>query len=237
MRALARSCCRARSHIRLPGSRGPAPGGDRQLSATATACGISEPQLESLARRTLENSQVQPDAGAGGWLRVRVKVTLPRRNSCTARISARMKAFAKPSRLGKAADSRPALKPSGYRPLRQDQRIFGAEGRIFVGDRIGGGVFDQAMPRLAAVMTSPGCCSQPGRPTRAGNDGLPKLRNVACGSPVRDALLDHCRWRKDPNLSVMCRSIGQVRSSRRSRYRAPRDNEKCRIFASQSNCA
>lgn len=73
-----------------------------KLSATATACGISEPQLEDLARRTLEDSRVQPDAGAGGWLRVGVKVTSTRRNSCTARISARMKAFAKPSR--KAAD-------------------------------------------------------------------------------------------------------------------------------------
>lgn len=73
------------------------------LNATATACGISEPQLESLARRTLENSQVQPDAGAGGWLRVQVKMISTRRNSCTARISARMKAFAEPSRFSKAA--------------------------------------------------------------------------------------------------------------------------------------
>ena len=75
-----------------------------KLSATATACGITEPQLESLARRTLENSRVQLDADAGGWLRVRVNVTSARRNSCTARISARMKAFAKPSRYAKAAD-------------------------------------------------------------------------------------------------------------------------------------
>ena len=34
-----------------------------KLSAMATACGISEPQLENLARRTLENSRVQPDPG------------------------------------------------------------------------------------------------------------------------------------------------------------------------------
>jgi hypothetical protein len=80
-----------------------------KLSATATACGISELQLESLARRTLENSRVQSDAGAGGWLRVRVKVTSTRRNSCTARISAGMKAFAKASHKAANPSQRPSL--------------------------------------------------------------------------------------------------------------------------------
>jgi hypothetical protein len=65
------------------------------LNAAAKACGISEPQLESVALRTLGNSQLQPDADAGGWLNVRVTVTQTRRNPCVARISVQMKAFAK----------------------------------------------------------------------------------------------------------------------------------------------
>jgi hypothetical protein len=67
-----------------------------KLNAAATACGISEPQLESVALRTLESSQFQPDADAGGWLHVRVAVTQTRRSPCAARISVQMKAFKKP---------------------------------------------------------------------------------------------------------------------------------------------
>ncbi len=71
-----------------------------QLNATAKTCGISEPGLESVARRTLEDSQVHPDADAGGWLNVRVTVARTARNPCVARISVRMKAFSKRSPSG-----------------------------------------------------------------------------------------------------------------------------------------
>jgi hypothetical protein len=67
-----------------------------KLNAAATACGISESQLGSVARRVLESSQWKPDADAGGWLNVRVTVTQAGRNACTARISVRMRAVAKP---------------------------------------------------------------------------------------------------------------------------------------------
>ena len=78
-----------------------------KLSTTATACGISEAQLESVAWRTLENSRVQPDVGAGQWLRVGVQASSIRRGSCTARISVEMKAFVKPRRFVRAAKPRP----------------------------------------------------------------------------------------------------------------------------------
>ena len=74
------------------------------LNAAAEARGIYEPQLESVALRTLRNSQLQPDADAGGWLKVRVTVTQNRRNPCVARISVRMKAFAKPLPSGGIAN-------------------------------------------------------------------------------------------------------------------------------------
>ena len=67
-----------------------------KLNAAATACGISEQQLENVALRTLEGSQFQPDADAGGWLHVHVTVSQTRRNPCAARISVQMKAFRKP---------------------------------------------------------------------------------------------------------------------------------------------
>lgn len=67
-----------------------------KLNAAATACVISEPQLESVALRTLESSQFQPDADAGGWLNVHVTVTQTQRNPCAARISVKMNAFRKP---------------------------------------------------------------------------------------------------------------------------------------------
>ncbi len=67
-----------------------------KLNAAATACGISEPQLERVALRALESSQFQPDPDAGGWLNVRVTVTQSRRSPCAARISVQMKAFRKP---------------------------------------------------------------------------------------------------------------------------------------------
>jgi hypothetical protein len=66
------------------------------LNEAAKACGISEPQLESVALRTLENSQLQPDADAGGWLHVSASVTQSRRTACVARISVQMKAVEKP---------------------------------------------------------------------------------------------------------------------------------------------
>jgi hypothetical protein len=77
-----------------------------KLNAAATACGISEPQLESVALRTLESSQFQPDADAGGWLHVRVTVTKSRRNPCAARISVQMKAFRKPLPSGGMPNSK-----------------------------------------------------------------------------------------------------------------------------------
>ena len=67
-----------------------------KLNAAANACGISEPQLESVALRALESSQFQPDADAGGSLHVRVVVTKTPRSPCAARISVKMKAFKKP---------------------------------------------------------------------------------------------------------------------------------------------
>ena len=70
------------------------------LSPAASACGLSESQLESVALRTLQNSRFQPEAGAGGSLNVRVTVSQRRRNPCLARVSVRMKALAKPSSSG-----------------------------------------------------------------------------------------------------------------------------------------
>jgi hypothetical protein len=74
------------------------------LNEAAKACGISEPQLESVALRTLGNSQVQPDADAGGWLHVSATVTQSRRTACVARISVQMKAFEKPFPSGGIAN-------------------------------------------------------------------------------------------------------------------------------------
>jgi hypothetical protein len=75
-----------------------------KLNAAATACGISEPQLESVALRTREGSPFQSDADAGGWLHVHVTVTQTRRNPCAAHISVKMKAFRKPSPSGVMPD-------------------------------------------------------------------------------------------------------------------------------------
>jgi hypothetical protein len=78
-------------------SAAPLPVVIEKLNAAAIACGIAEPSLESVARRTLENSLWQPDTDAGGWLNVRVTVTGNPRRACAARITVEMKAFAEPS--------------------------------------------------------------------------------------------------------------------------------------------
>jgi hypothetical protein len=84
-----------------------------QLNAAAKACGIAEPSLETVARRTLENSRWQPDADAGGSLSVRANVTLASRSACAARITVRMKAFAKP--LHASGTANPRERPRGPR--------------------------------------------------------------------------------------------------------------------------
>jgi hypothetical protein len=76
------------------------------LNAAAKACGLAEPQLESVALLTLQQSEMQPDASAGGSLNVRVTVTQSRRGRCAARISVAMKAFAKPRPSDGVAKSR-----------------------------------------------------------------------------------------------------------------------------------
>ena len=77
-----------------------------KLNEAAKTCGLSESQLESLALRTLESSQLQPDTNAGGWLHVRVTVNQTRRNPCAAHISVQMKAAAKPLPSGGIANPR-----------------------------------------------------------------------------------------------------------------------------------
>ena len=72
----------------------------------AKTCGLSESQLESLAVRTLESSQLQPDTNADGWLHVHVTVNQARRNRCAAHIAVQMKASAKPLPAGRTANPR-----------------------------------------------------------------------------------------------------------------------------------
>ena len=67
-----------------------------KLNEAAKTCGLSESQLESLALRTLESSQLQPDTNADGWLHVHVTVNQARRDRCAAHIAVQMKASAKP---------------------------------------------------------------------------------------------------------------------------------------------
>ena len=75
-----------------------------KLNEAAKTCGLSESQLESVVLRTLESSQLQPDANAAGWLHVRVTVNQTRRNLCAAHISVQMKASAKALPAGGIAD-------------------------------------------------------------------------------------------------------------------------------------
>jgi hypothetical protein len=82
-----------------------------KLDPTATACGLSEGDLEKVARRTLESSPVQPDADAGGSLNVRVTTRAVQRTFCTARISVRMKAVAKPLPVGGTANANTRPRP------------------------------------------------------------------------------------------------------------------------------
>lgn len=65
-----------------------------KLDPTATTCGLSAADLERVARRTLENSQVPAKADAGGTLRVRVTAGGVRKTTCAARLSIQMKAVA-----------------------------------------------------------------------------------------------------------------------------------------------
>jgi hypothetical protein len=83
-----------------------------KLNPAAATCGISEPQLEAVAVRTLGASPYAPDADAGGWLNVRVTVAQSRRSACTARIAVQMKASVKPaSSAGDASHGKPARIP------------------------------------------------------------------------------------------------------------------------------
>ncbi len=79
-----------------------------KLNPAAKACGISEPQLETVALRTLEKSRFQPDPDAGGTLNVHVTGTGTRRNVCGARISVQMQAVKKP--LPSAGTAKPKLR-------------------------------------------------------------------------------------------------------------------------------
>jgi hypothetical protein len=64
-----------------------------ELNAAAAACGISKPQLEGVALRTLEASRYQPEADGDGQLNVRVTVTQSSRARCVANVSVKMKAY------------------------------------------------------------------------------------------------------------------------------------------------
>jgi hypothetical protein len=77
-----------------------------KLNPAAIACGISEPQLERVAMRTLDASRYRPDPDAGGWLNARVTVTQARRGACAARVSVQMKAVRKPTQAGAVPNSR-----------------------------------------------------------------------------------------------------------------------------------